>query len=106
MNLSVRSARDSGIYCVDLAVTSRGAVPVQRDPNWKCLPNAGLVTFGEAKKLVVYPMLLAHFIGIVHELAPGFLSGLPPGFATANHFAPALVTLGYCTANSAEIVSA
>lgn len=106
MNLSVRSARDSGIYCLDLAVTPMGAVPVQRDPNWKCLPNASLITFGEAKKLVVYPMLLAHFIGIVHELAPVFLSGLPPDFEAGNHFAPALITLGYCTPNSAEIVRA
>jgi hypothetical protein len=70
------------------------------------LPNANLITFAEAKKLVVYPMLLAHFIGIIHELAPVFLLSLPPHFEESNHFAPALITLGYCTANSGEIVSA
>ncbi len=106
MNLSVRSARDAGIYCVDIAVTECGVVPRRQQKGWRCLPNVNLITFAEAKKLVVYPMLLAHFIGIVHELAPVFLVSLPPQFEESNHFAPALITLGYCTPNSGEIVSA
>lgn len=106
MNLSVRSARDPGIYCVDIAVTQPGAVPQKKQKTWVWLPNDSLITFAEVKKLVVYPMLLAHFIGIVHEVAPVFLTTLPPMFKEANHFAPALITLGYLTANSAEIVAA
>jgi hypothetical protein len=106
MNLSVRSARDTGVYCVDIGVTESGIVPRQQERGWACMPNPSLITFAEVKKLVVYPMLLAHFIGIVHELAPTFLLNLPPQFEGLNHFAPALITLGYCTANSAEIVGA
>jgi hypothetical protein len=105
MNLSVLSARDPGIYCVDVAVTQAGVVP-QAKQNWGCLPNESLVTFAEVKKLIVYPMLLAHFIGIVHEITPGFLSHRPTGLDDANHFAPALITIGYFTANSREIVAA
>lgn len=105
MNLSVRSARDSGIYCVDIGVTEPGIVP-RRKQAWACLPNNNLVTFAEVKKLVVYPMLLAHFIGIVHELAPAFLTPVSAAFEAACHFPPALLTLGRCTPNSREIVAA
>jgi hypothetical protein len=104
MNLSVRSARDEGIYCVDVAVTAAGAVvrPPKGD-KWVCIDNESLITFAEAKKLVIYPMLLAHFIGIVHEVKPKYLSasdgnifeGLPP----------VLITLGNYSGNSKSIVS-
>lgn len=105
-NLSVRGAHDFGIYCVDIAVTHSGIVPKETPKTqWLCLPNSNLITFAEAKKLIVYPMLLAHFIGIVHELTPSFLSGVSDAFESANHFAPALVTLGHCTANSREIIA-
>ncbi len=105
MNLSILSARDFGIYCVDVAITQSGVVPRVKQ-SWSCLPNESLITFAEVKKLIVYPMLLAHFIGIVHELTPGFLSQRPTGFDDADHFAPALITIGYLTANSREIVGA
>ena len=51
----------------------------------KCLPNSELVTFAEVKKLVVYPMLLAQFVGIVHEIKPGLGGRLPRGFAKLGH---------------------
>lgn len=50
----------------------------------------------EAKSLVVYPMLIAQFIGIVHELKPTFLKGdVPDELEKLLHFEPSLVSLGY-----------
>jgi hypothetical protein len=97
-NLGVQSAymSDTGIYVVDVAVTHGGSVankgPGKRD-EW--IANRDLVTFLEAKKLVAFPMLLAQFVGIVHEIKPGFLKGRRPhGFVARAHFDPALVTVG------------
>lgn len=86
-------------YVADVVVVPAGTVP-QGPPKggekWFALPNADLVTFIEAKSLVIYPMLIAQFIGIVHELKPEFLKGKrPAGFVAARHFDPALVSLGY-----------
>lgn len=104
MNLMVRSARDEGIYCVDVAVVKPGTIlNPGKGQKWVCVENEALLSFAEAKKLVVYPMLLAHFIGIVHEVKPGYLSvskekvfGLLP---------PVLITLGNFSGNSKAIVS-
>ncbi len=97
-NLGVQSAyaADTGIYVVDVAVARNRAVanrgPGKRD-EW--IANDDLVTFLEAKKLVAFPMLLAQFVGIVHEIKPTFLSGRRPrGFLRESHFDPALVTVG------------
>jgi hypothetical protein len=97
-NLSVRSACgiDDGIYVVDVAVTKHSVVKPKRSTDWSAIPNASLVTFLEAKRIVVYPMLLAQFVGIVHEIKPQFLNGMRPrNFVLAGHFDPALVSLGY-----------
>jgi hypothetical protein len=52
MNLMVRSAHDEGVYCVDVSVTSGGAVPTEKSvEKWQCLANDALITFAEAKKL-------------------------------------------------------
>jgi hypothetical protein len=68
------------------------------------LTNNDLVTWVEAKKLVVYPMLLAQFIGIVHELSPDCLNGPNrKGFQEDGHFPPALVTTGNFTRGCAQI---
>ena len=76
MNLMVRSAHDEGKYCVDLGLTKIGAVPKKaKKPLWEATANKDLITFAEVKKLVVYPMLLAQFVGIVHEIKPCFISG-------------------------------
>lgn len=76
-------------------------------PPWTCVENHFLVTFLEAKRLHIYPMLIAHFIGIVHEVLPHFLSGAEdPDFVTQGHFPPTLVTLGSYSGNSRAIVEA
>jgi hypothetical protein len=104
MNLVVMGAHDEGIYCVDVGIAIPGSVPTTKpDADWRCLPNAQLVTFAEVKKLVIYPMLLAQFIGIVHEIKPNFLSGR--GGLTEVHPSPVLIVLGHYSGNSREIVS-
>jgi hypothetical protein len=105
MNVKVRSAHDVGMYCVDVGVVREGAIPKEKSKTkWECLPNSDLLTFGEAKKLVVYPMLLAQFIGIVHEIKPAYLKvGLP---AQGPHPAPTLIALGHFSGNASAIVTA
>src|SRR6266446_428214 len=80
----------------------------ERKGQWLCLANADLVTFAEAKKLRVYPMLLAQFLGVVHEIRPEFLNrqNLAAAFFAGGHFAPALVSLGSYSGNSQRIVDA
>jgi hypothetical protein len=103
MNVLVRSAHDRGIYCVDVGVVKDHAIPAEKPKKkWRCLKNSDLVTFGEAKKLVVYPMLLAQFIGIVHEIKPWFLGC---GVRKRPHPAPVLIALGHFSGNSGQIVS-
>lgn len=63
MNLIVRSAHDTGKFCVDFGLAKVGAVPEKgKKGSWDALNNDDLITFGEVKKLVIYPMLLAQFI--------------------------------------------
>lgn len=108
MNLMVSSAHDEGTYCVDVGLTLPGKVPGQaKRDGWNRLENRDLVTFAEVKKLVVYPMLLAQFIGIVHEIKPRFLSRrLPRDFARCAHLRPTLASLGNFSGNSRKIVDA
>lgn len=99
-NLSVRGSHDDdGVYCVDVAVTKEGCLPIQPAERkaFNAVPNSELVTFAEAKKLIAYPMLLAQFLGIVHEVKYRFVSGQrrPRGFCSSSHFDPALITIGY-----------
>ena len=95
-NLLVRGAHDEGIYCVDVAVVRVDVVPhVKTKDKWRCVENADLVSFGEAKKLVIYPMLLAQFLGIVHEIRPEFLLPQPrPDFGPGGYLPPVLMALG------------
>jgi hypothetical protein len=109
MNLLVRGAHDDGVYCVDVGLVRPGAVPerLDRKQKWICVENEALVTFAEVKRLVVYPMLLAQFVGIVHEIKPAFLgSPSPSGFDRSLHLPPALLALGHFSGNSAAIVRA
>jgi hypothetical protein len=100
-NLPVRDAvgTKGARYVADVVVAPAGKVPKRfekRRREWRALPNNSLVTFLEAKALVIYPMLIAQFIGIVHELKPDFLRDQrPKGFVEEGHFDPALVSLGY-----------
>lgn len=106
MNLMVQSAHDEGVYCVDVGIASPGAVPRAKGRDkWRCIPNEALLSFAEAKKLVVYPMLLAQFLGIVHEIKPAFLRApAPTGFGEEGHLPPTLIALGHFSGNSRLIV--
>lgn len=99
-NLKTRGAfgLDGGVYVVDVAVVRPNVVPRTQQTSWNGIDNDGLFTFIEVKSLVVYPMLVAQFIGIAHEVMPRFvLSGGrdPRGFKAAGHFYPTLACLGY-----------
>lgn len=102
MNLMVNGAHDDGIYCVDVGIVKSKAVPYSRPSAvWTRVDNSDLITFAETKKLVVYPMLLAQFVGIVHEIKPGFLVA-----GATHHLSPTLITIGHLTGNSQAIVNA
>ncbi|MFO7906924.1 MAG: hypothetical protein R6U98_29985 [Pirellulaceae bacterium] len=106
MNLMVESAHDAGRYCVDFGLTKNGCVPEKATKEaWVAAKNGDLITFAEVKKLVVYPMLLAQFIGIVHEIKPCFIHGRNPrGFVSEEHLFPVLASLGNFSGNSAKII--
>lgn len=109
MNLLVRGAHDEGVYCVDVGIVQPGVVPdtVSRKQKWICVENQSLITFAEVKRLVVYPMLLAQFIGIVHEIRPAFLEApAPAGFDRHLHLPPTLMALGHFSGNAAAIARA
>ena len=109
MNLLVRGAHDEGIYCVDVGIVHAGVVPekVDRKVKWVCAPNDSLLSLVEAKRLNVYPMLLAQFVGIVHEIKPRFLSApTPTGFSPDLQLPPTLIALGHFSGNSKAIVDA
>jgi hypothetical protein len=109
MNLMVRGAHDGGIYCVDVGIVKSGIVPEQVDTKekWRCAPNGSLLSFAETKRLTVYPMLLAQFVGIVHEIKPEFLrSPVPEGFGQSSNLPPTLIALGHFSGTSKSIVDA
>jgi hypothetical protein len=105
-NLAVGGAHgDGAVYVVDVAVVRPGIVPRARNRRpWICVNNTDLVTFVEVKKLVVYPMLLAQFVGIVHEIKPAFLHDASCGLEEYDHFYPSLLTLGYLKGTSSMIL--
>jgi hypothetical protein len=112
-NLPVQSSftADEGIYVVDVGVVRAGRAigEYRRNPKTgkgsQYVRNDDLVTFAEVKKLVAYPMLLAQFVGIVHEIKPSFIGGgrRPRRFVRDRHFDPALLTLGHLHANGQGI---
>ncbi len=108
-NLAVQSAYglDEGQYVVDVAVVKGGTVPTRKpQAPWVGTRNDDLVTFLEAKAIVIYPMLIAQFVGIVHEIKPRFLGGRRPrGFLVQRHLDPTLVSLGYTHGISAKIIN-
>lgn len=99
---------DGGTYVVDVAVLNGGSIQEARDAGklFGGFANADMLTFIESKALVVYPMLLAQFIGIVLEIKPAFVKGArrPSGHVARGHFDPALVALGTFSANASRIV--
>jgi hypothetical protein len=97
---------DDGVYVVDIAVTPLNPPTATFDGSPPAIANSDLLTFGEVKALRMYPMGLAHFIGIVHELQPRFITGRRRrGFVPSGHFDPTLFALGTLTPNSTRIVS-
>lgn len=106
-NLAVHSTHGAayGTYVLDVAVMHDGSVPNAPVAGYTAASNDDLVTLGEVKRLVVFPMLLAHFVGIVHELLPSFVhtGKRPYGFAKQRHFLPALMTLGYLHGTCAAV---
>lgn len=104
-NLSVLGGRDSGIFCVDVAIVNPGVVPTKKSKKGaQPLQNGDLISFAEAKKLVIYPMLLAQFLGIVHEVTPKFLKRDRKYQLANDHLHPALIALGSLTPNAREIL--
>ncbi len=109
-NLAVAGhyGEDGGIYVVDVGVIRSGSTRTKAD--WKrfgAVDNSDLETFVEAKKLVVYPMLIAQFIGIVHELKPQFLRGQRPHkFLQQDHFYPLLISIGHLHGTAERITHA
>lgn len=107
-NLSVLGGhKDEAVYVVDVAVVVGDDKVPRAKPKqkWAALENSALATFAEVKKLVVYPMLLAQFIGIVHEITPSRLKRSKTGTQADDHFPPALITLGYLTATSSKAIT-
>ncbi|HEX5177806.1 MAG TPA: hypothetical protein VFW04_00630 [Gemmatimonadaceae bacterium] len=105
-NLMVQGAHDDGIYCVDVGIAAPGRVPDRKGKEkWVSLANSDLRSFAEVKKLVVFPMLLAQFVGIVHEIRPEFLvPPTPANFGAGKHLPPTLISLGHFSGNSRHIV--
>ncbi|GIF48187.1 hypothetical protein DFJ67_3524 [Asanoa ferruginea] len=108
-NLPVQSAynHDGGIYVVDVGVIRQGTeiAPVGKR-QWQA-GSTDLMTLAEVKAFPVYPMLLAHFLGIVHEIAPAFLSGrVPYGFRRDKHFPPTLFSTRGLSGTSENIIKA
>jgi hypothetical protein len=98
-------SRDDGVYVVDVAVVRAGSVPQLARGGPTAIRNDDLITFVEVKNFRVYPMLLAHFVGIVHELQPRMLRGRrPQGFRRDGHFLPTLLTVRTATPNAQGIV--
>jgi hypothetical protein len=104
-NLSVFGGRDAGVFCVDVAIVNPGVVPTKKGKKAaQPLENSDLISFAEAKKLVIYPMLLAQFVGIVHEITPKFLRRDKKYRLGNDHLHPALIALGSLTPNAQDIV--
>jgi hypothetical protein len=78
VEISNRGEDEPPMFALDIAVIKPDSLPdfkrgqpLGGQQYW--VNNADLITFGEAKKLVAYPMLLAQFLGIVHEIKPEFI---------------------------------
>lgn len=98
-NLPVQSyyEKDEGIYVVYVGIIEKDSITkINKTRTIYFTPNKNLIIFLEVKKIVIYPMLLAQFIGIVHEIKPVFLNHRRPyGFKSNMHFDPALISIGY-----------
>lgn len=104
---------EPALFAVDIAVIDAGSLPDlprgrRRGNQRHWAENHRLITLGEAKKLIAYPMLLAQFLGIVHELKPGFLkvgrAKIPQRFWAEKHPPPTLFTSDHLTAGTERVL--
>jgi hypothetical protein len=95
------------VYVVDVAVIKYQAVSTD-DKHYDGVTgfkNNDLITFMEAKSFPIYPMLVAHFLGIVHEIKPWALNGKTPKmFLKESHFDPTLLTRGFPKVNVSNLL--
>ncbi len=105
-NLMTEGAHGAGQYCVDVGICRVGRVPAAKPRRgWRSLGNKDLLSFVEVKSLMIYPMLLAQFVGIVHEIKPRFLRRPKVRlFDRYNHLPPSLLVLGRFSGTSDQIV--
>jgi hypothetical protein len=92
------------LYATDIAIIKPRGLPANLNFATKgkdervWVKNADLITFGEVKNLVGYPMLIAQFLGVVHEIKPPFLHEsvgcIPSDFYEQRHLPPLLLTSG------------
>jgi hypothetical protein len=104
---------DIALFAVDIAVVRADSLPDlpkghkrTDEPYW--VENEDVITFGEAKKLTAYPMLIAQFLGIVHEIKPEFLkvvgSDISETFWDEKHPPPTLMTANHLTFGTKQVL--
>ena len=100
------------VFAVDIAVVKPDGLPKlkrgqARKTQQYWAGNQSLITFGESKKLTAYPMLLAQFLGIVHEIKPEFLNSKTGDFRVVEHEQhpfPVLFTSGNLTEGTEKVL--
>jgi len=78
--------------CLDVAVIKDMDLSKFKSDDF--VPNAKLITFGEAKHRRAFAELLVNFVGMVHELSPKRLRKLRPMEVPSNHLPPFLYVSG------------
>ena len=107
------SDEDRALFAVDIAVIEGESLPDSqpsdhkpRDRYW--VKNDCLITFAEVKKLTAYPMLLAQFLGSVHEIKPEFVRvgqrRISRKFLQDRHLPPTLMTSSYITPGTKRVL--
>jgi hypothetical protein len=101
------------MFAVDIAVAEAGSLPKlpqghKHTDETYWIENSRLLTFAEAKKLTAYPMLLAQFLGIVHEIKLEFLHvgkrELSQAFWEQKHLPPTLLTADHLTSGTRQVL--
>jgi hypothetical protein len=100
------------VFALDIAVVREDSLPhlkrgKKRQDEKYWAENEHLITFGEAKKLTAYPMLLAQFLGIIHEIKPEFLKQREAQFSAPSslqHPPPTLFTANHLTWGTKKVI--
>jgi hypothetical protein len=106
---------EKALFAVDIAVARGGALPTNltfkepKNDHQYWVASSDLITIGEAKKLTAYPMLLAQFLGIVHEIKPEFIevgdSRIALEFIEQGHPPPTLLTANFLTSGAERVLA-